>query len=257
MAEVWGALSKAQDNQQTIDEAIAEAIANHESDSSAHLGVGESLEAHKTSEVIDHLANSIVEDKVSNNFFNKGILNFNWPSLDNFNTGGTMIDCYLGSVEMYTTTTLNNKAFVEDKSGNIGQCIFNNDPVLEVMLECGSNGTYESYFGIGDREGYYDEYYAGFKVVNNNIYARTYTFDTENETLVFIDGYSANSLHKYKIYYKHGVAVYFYIDNTLVATISTNMPDNATTCRIYLSIKNTQTNKQAYLLCGPFNYIES
>lgn len=62
----WGALPKAQDNAQTIDEAIGAAIVAHESDPTAHLGDGESLQQHKNNEVIDHPAFSIVPDKFSN-----------------------------------------------------------------------------------------------------------------------------------------------------------------------------------------------
>ena len=59
----WGQQEKAQDNPQTIDQAIAAAIAAHEADPTAHLGVGESLEQHKSFEIIDHPAQSVVLDK--------------------------------------------------------------------------------------------------------------------------------------------------------------------------------------------------
>lgn len=62
----WGSSPKSQEDATTIDEAIAIAIAEHESDPIAHLGAGESLEQHKTNEVIDHPALSIVADKMSN-----------------------------------------------------------------------------------------------------------------------------------------------------------------------------------------------
>lgn len=60
---LWGLLQKAQDNAQTIDEAIAAAILAHEADPTAHLGDGESLEAHKSDIIIDHPAQSVVLDK--------------------------------------------------------------------------------------------------------------------------------------------------------------------------------------------------
>lgn len=74
----WGSLPKDQENPQTINEAITEAIASHESDPTAHLGVGESLEQHKTNEIIDHPALSVVPDKFSNaeSFFNVNV----WPA---------------------------------------------------------------------------------------------------------------------------------------------------------------------------------
>lgn len=60
---VWGLLPKAQDNPQTIDEAIAAAIAAHEADPDAHLGDGESLESHRANDTIDHPAGSVLGDK--------------------------------------------------------------------------------------------------------------------------------------------------------------------------------------------------
>ena len=62
---LWGLLSKAQDDAQTINEAIASAIVAHEEDPTAHLGVGESLQEHKHDEVIDHPAESVVQDKLT------------------------------------------------------------------------------------------------------------------------------------------------------------------------------------------------
>jgi len=60
---IWGLLEKSVDNPQTIDQAIAEAIAVHESDPTSHLGPGESLQAHKSDSIIDHPAQSVVLDK--------------------------------------------------------------------------------------------------------------------------------------------------------------------------------------------------
>ena len=65
MAEsVWGQLAKAQDDPETIEEAIARLIAEHETNAGAHTGAGEALETHKTQVIVDHPAGSIVEDKL-------------------------------------------------------------------------------------------------------------------------------------------------------------------------------------------------
>jgi len=61
---VWGQLEKAQDDDETIEEAIARLIAEHETDAGAHTGAGESLETHKAQDVIDHKAESILNDKL-------------------------------------------------------------------------------------------------------------------------------------------------------------------------------------------------
>lgn len=86
MSEVWGLMPKAQDNNQKIDDAIAAAIANHESDSEAHLGDGESLQSHKANDIIDHRAGSVAIDKLSNS--DKFHL-CSFESLDNWEITGT------------------------------------------------------------------------------------------------------------------------------------------------------------------------
>jgi hypothetical protein len=62
--DTWGMLPKSQINPSTVDEEIAALVAVHEADPDAHLEVGESLQSHKASEIIDHIAKSIVEDKI-------------------------------------------------------------------------------------------------------------------------------------------------------------------------------------------------
>lgn len=103
---LWGQLQKAQDDEQTIDEAIAAAIAAHEADPEAHLGEGESLEMHKTEDVIDHPQGSVLPDKVSFNDLqfdttfeslsgfavSAGVANISWPgaTFDIFDGGGDL-----------------------------------------------------------------------------------------------------------------------------------------------------------------------
>jgi hypothetical protein len=61
----WGSLHKSQVDDETIEEAIARLIAAHEADETSHLGAGESLQSHKASDIIDHAALSIIEDKIA------------------------------------------------------------------------------------------------------------------------------------------------------------------------------------------------
>ena len=63
-AITWGMLSKAQDDPETIEEAIVRLIAAHNDDNESHLAAGQSLQSHKAAEIIDHLAESIVHDKI-------------------------------------------------------------------------------------------------------------------------------------------------------------------------------------------------
>lgn len=60
----WGELTKALDDPETIEEAIERLIGAHDENVDAHLGANGSLLSHKASEIIDHLAESVVNDKM-------------------------------------------------------------------------------------------------------------------------------------------------------------------------------------------------
>lgn len=61
---IWADLARATNDPTTIDEAIATATAAHNDDPDAHLGADQSLQSHRASEIIDHLAESVVNDKI-------------------------------------------------------------------------------------------------------------------------------------------------------------------------------------------------
>ena len=65
--ETWGQLDKSQVDSEKVEAAVVRLIAEHEADPDSHLDVGESLQSHRASEIIDHLALSIVEDKIKDN----------------------------------------------------------------------------------------------------------------------------------------------------------------------------------------------
>jgi hypothetical protein len=67
MATIWDNIPRALDDTQTIGEAINEAINDHNADNTAHLGEDESLQSHRAAEIIDHLAESVVNDKLATN----------------------------------------------------------------------------------------------------------------------------------------------------------------------------------------------
>lgn len=64
---IWSDLARATNDPTTIDEAIAEGVAQHNGDPNAHLGADEALQSHRAAEIIDHLAESVVNDKLKTN----------------------------------------------------------------------------------------------------------------------------------------------------------------------------------------------
>lgn len=61
---IWGNLVRANNDDTLIDQAIDEAITAHNDDVEAHLGPDQSLQSHRASEIIDHVAESVVNDKI-------------------------------------------------------------------------------------------------------------------------------------------------------------------------------------------------
>lgn len=63
--DTWGTTPKSQTDNETINQAIDSAILAHEADPTAHLGEGEALQTHKSEDVIDHPAGSVLADKIT------------------------------------------------------------------------------------------------------------------------------------------------------------------------------------------------
>lgn len=62
--ETWGDKPKSQVDNTLIDDEIDAKIQDHDDDPDSHLDVGQALQSHKASEIIDHIAGSIIEDKI-------------------------------------------------------------------------------------------------------------------------------------------------------------------------------------------------
>lgn len=64
--QIWGNKPRAVNDGTLIDEAIGLAVSSHNDDPDAHLNEGQSITTHRAAEIIDHLAESIVNDKLAN-----------------------------------------------------------------------------------------------------------------------------------------------------------------------------------------------
>lgn len=64
---VWGNLAKTNSDNTLIDEAIAAAMTSHNNDPESHMADGQALKSHRAAEIIDHVAESIVNDKIRSN----------------------------------------------------------------------------------------------------------------------------------------------------------------------------------------------
>lgn len=67
MTLIWGNLAKTNSDNTLIDEAISAAVTSHNNDPDSHLSEGQALQSHRAAEIIDHLAESVVNDKIKAN----------------------------------------------------------------------------------------------------------------------------------------------------------------------------------------------
>jgi len=65
MQQIWGALARAVNDDTLIDEAIGIAVQAHDDDPDAHLEAGQAMTTHRAAAIIDHLAESVVNDKLA------------------------------------------------------------------------------------------------------------------------------------------------------------------------------------------------
>ena len=246
---LWGLLQKSQDDTSTIDEAIAAAIVEHEADPTAHLGEGESLQAHKSEDVIDHPPLSVVADKYAPGsvsldaiaMYGREYIQIFMESLDRWNFSGGFGDD-LGSVYLQTGSTINttqwgypvSALFPDWDKAQLFQTRmwWPSQTNCTVYLVCGPIDP-----GDSEAQGY------GFKIVNGTLYALHIKSDGSSPTeyTTEITGVSFASSHIYRCAYYPTEKIEFYVDGVLEATHTTNLPDSAypggTPC--YISVKNT------------------
>ena len=222
-ATTWGWLSKSQLDPTTVDQAIALAIAAHESDPTAHLGAGESIEMHRNSEVIDHLAYSIVTDKVKDGQLllehfsqNRMFQNISPADLifDNAGSGS-----FGNSVYSQTVTGPNINQWYWSSSGNDDMYGLTGardlSPRFRMRVIFNDPSAVTGYFGIGDFGG---DSALGFKIYNDSLHA-VWWDSNPAEHLMQIVGIDLSVAHNYEVVLVKGVSITWSIDGNIVYTL--------------------------------------
>jgi hypothetical protein len=223
--ENWGQMTKAQDDPQTINEAIDAAILAHEEDPESHMGAGESIENHRINEVIDHPAGSVPVDK----FANARFITTAFESLTgwvDYSTGTGYIESQLGSANLRTGDTSGGLAAMNVvPDGFIG---FNVSKAFfwRANLKLSHNTSQVAHFGLGYMIDGADYNGFGFKITNGTLIA--FMGDYTNLATVTISDIDITLAHLYEIRYSVvPQKAEFYIDGILVATFDTgNFPEN-------------------------------
>jgi len=226
---VWGQLAKAQNDDQTIDDAIDAAIGVHEADPSAHLGAGESLQTHKSDEVIDHPADSVVDDKyldysIQENKLirNKLAIDTNWETIDayyqNIPAGGA-INNEVGSLFIKTSKVSGKYTELRGETSHIGGRISDGDPVFETTIQLNSITSQNIFIGIG----WQDDNFLGFYIDAATLYACKRPDQTSHNTS--IQTLAQYTRYNLRVVVTSGVKTEFFVNGTLVHTDTTYTPD--------------------------------
>lgn len=230
---VWGNLEKSQIDNEKIEEAIARLIQVHDDDANAHLDAGQSLNSHKASEIIDHLVASIIADKIGDMEvtdhkmkFDKFIIKTNFESMDTwtkYTFGSGDIEDYLGSERLKTGATINSIADIHNDAWLEGYGIdYTKNPRFMTVLLVTSDSDQESYVVAGS----FDNQCFGFFIREDAIFALHMKDYVEYKTDTGIT-VTTNQWYRLKAVYTSGLKIEFYIDDVLVATHTTNLPEDS------------------------------
>jgi hypothetical protein len=256
-AETWGLLAKSQIDPETIEEAIARLITAHNAAEESHLAVGQSLQSHKASVIIDHLASSIVEDKIGDGEVTiekltseKEILISAFESLDcwQHNISGPS---EIGSLIVQTSSTINTQKYMlSTRSGGSG-LDWTKDFIYQTSLHITYNTSQLIHFGVGGTEYSEGTSGAGFKIEDGTLYAGFIEGEpcdyTENWTE--ITGITLIGTHVFRIIYDQSAGTLkFYVDGILKLTKSSGLPTIAADESFHYQIKNTVAENRYIVL---------
>jgi len=222
---VWGQLAKAQDDAQTIEQAIDAAIAAHNDDPDAHLAAGQSIDVHRTNEMIDHPAGSVAVDKFSNAI----LLMTSFESVDawlTFFSGSGAKTLAFGSLQLYTGATSASVATLWTVPVTFQGFDPNKAFMWRSTLSLSATTAQTVYWGLGYLEDAADQDGFGYRVIDGTLVcfgAVAGSFTTHT-----ITGYTLTDPHTYEIRYSvAGPSVEFWIDGTLEHTMTSGFPTAA------------------------------
>jgi hypothetical protein len=231
----WGQLAKSQTDPEKIEEAIKRLINEHNADPEAHLVEGGSLKSHKMAEIIDHLVNSIVADKIKNLQisdlkFSDERFDYETIFLDhdkwtkNSQPAGSVI-VYPGLVTLDPGPNVGSWAHFCLSSDAEGQTArFEKTPKFVSILDILDPQKCVAWFGLGDSP----HAYIGFKVSNGKLYAGHGHLDVEYLTEISPTP-DLNKKHHFMALLYSGQKIEYYIDQQLVAVHTENLPDKRDT----------------------------
>lgn len=236
----WGMLAKSQSDSETIEQAIARLILEHEQDEESHLGAGESLQSHKASEIIDHLAESIVADKIKDfnvepqhlaDFGNYYIFALAFEGLDFWeqiiDIGADLV-AQVGTLWIYLQAATNNRSLIYAKGFNPPsnkEFIYRFQMSIDVLAGSMANTLALVGMGSSSSGAFFHGIY--FKISGGDLYAcyRVANGSTSTEYAYSLGvSFQNRTEYVFMIHYYPGEKIEFYIDEVLVYTATENLP---------------------------------
>lgn len=254
---VWGSLQKAQDDSETIEEAIERIVQEHDDDANAHLDTGQSLKSHKASEIIDHLALSIVQDKIGDGeislqklLADHRILISAMESLDGWVVGGNQVLDF-GCLRIYTDATSNDYSYAYVVPSYWTGLDWDKDFFWQSTIKLLATTNQQIYFGVGgsDYIGGYSG--AGFYVDDGDLYCY-HAVDSGggySYTTFQITGITLTDWHTYRIIFDETAGeLSFYIDGVLKKTFDSGLPTSDTDEAIMFQAKTTENAAKSIIV---------
>lgn len=236
----WGLLEKSGVDDETVEEAINRLIAVHEADPTAHLGVGEALEAHKNADVIDHPAGSVLADKATTK---EVVISHNFVPLTYYDVIGA------GTYEAHQEWVAGIMLYIEGSTSSlsVGSLLpfyldtpsATKDSLFQFNAQVVDGTVFEGYFGYFARPSTTITAGFGFKFLDTNVYPFFVT--SSGVTVGDSIGINLGEIHQYRALYDASLKkVSFYIDGSLAEEITSasTVPDSDSTRPKFLCLPN-------------------
>lgn len=215
--DTWGLIPKSQVDDETIEEAIVRLIGDHEADSSAHLGDGESIDVHRKNTVVDHPVGSVLADKST---FSEIFFNFDFSNLSVLGITGDVTNSNWPTCALYFEYGATNKSEFYMTPPSPSPFLVNSvDVLFQVCAHFdSSNTTFKAWLGIGIESATPSDGF-GFVLNNGVLKAVMSVGSTKNYSGALTC--DTTVAHIYRAQYNAGFdEIYYFIDGVLVATLA-------------------------------------
>lgn len=240
---VWGNLLKSQISSEKIEAAIDRIIQAHEDDPNAHVETGESLHSHKAAEIIDHLIESVIEDKLARFSVNLRKLVGNemmlmcaFETLDgwspDFDVGG-WVNLAIFGIEMATNNSTGAKCWILGESyGEVGVINYSKSPFFQTTVKIKETTSQDIWFYAGNNKWF------GFRIVDGTLYATKK--GTGNFVATEITGITLTDFNVYRAEYDYSAQkIYYFVNGVLKVTHDTDLPTGTDAFFMFYEIETT------------------